>query len=305
MRRVIGVGETILDILFKGSQPQKAVPGGSSFNGIVSLGRMGIPVFFFSEIGNDKIGDIIIDFMKENNISTEYVTRNTDIQTAVSFAFLNDNNDAEYEFFKDYKNLKLGENIPDVTNEDILLFGSFYALNPVLRPIVYEIVQKASGKDAIVYYDVNFRKTHADDIVRLNSTVIENIEFSDIVRGSREDFLYLYKSENVDYIYSNHISYDCPYFIYTAAERGIDLRTPVLSKHYDVEKIEPLSTIGAGDSFNAGILYSLYSKRIRKADLPTLSEKEWDEIIGTAMKFSSFVCRSFDNYVSKDFAAGF
>ena len=39
MRRVIGIGETILDILFKNNQPTVAVPGGSVFNGLVSLGR--------------------------------------------------------------------------------------------------------------------------------------------------------------------------------------------------------------------------------------------------------------------------
>ena len=31
-RKVIGIGETILDILFRGDQPQAAVPGGSVYN---------------------------------------------------------------------------------------------------------------------------------------------------------------------------------------------------------------------------------------------------------------------------------
>ena len=46
MRKVIGIGETILDILFKDSQPTAAVPGGSVFNGIISLGRLGVNVTF-------------------------------------------------------------------------------------------------------------------------------------------------------------------------------------------------------------------------------------------------------------------
>lgn len=37
MRKVIGIGETILDIIFRNDQPSAAVPGGSVFNGIVSL----------------------------------------------------------------------------------------------------------------------------------------------------------------------------------------------------------------------------------------------------------------------------
>lgn len=41
MRKVIGIGETILDILFRDGQPQAAVPGGSVYNAVISLGRMG------------------------------------------------------------------------------------------------------------------------------------------------------------------------------------------------------------------------------------------------------------------------
>ena len=41
MGRVIGIGETVLDILFKDEQPVKTVPGGSVYNSIISLGRMG------------------------------------------------------------------------------------------------------------------------------------------------------------------------------------------------------------------------------------------------------------------------
>ena len=73
MRRVIGIGETILDILFKNNQPTAAVPGGSVFNGLVSLGRAGANVLFISEVGSDKVGRIILDFMKENGISTDSV----------------------------------------------------------------------------------------------------------------------------------------------------------------------------------------------------------------------------------------
>ncbi len=68
MRKVIGIGETILDIIFRGDQPSAAVPGGSVFNGIVSLGRMGINVGFISETGNDRVGNIILQFMRDNNI---------------------------------------------------------------------------------------------------------------------------------------------------------------------------------------------------------------------------------------------
>ena len=96
MRRVIGIGETILDILFKNNQPTAAVPGGSVFNGLVSLGRAGANVLFISEVGSDKVGRIILDFMKENGISTDSVMVYSERKSPVSLAFLNEKNDAEY-----------------------------------------------------------------------------------------------------------------------------------------------------------------------------------------------------------------
>ena len=84
MRKVIGIGETILDIIFRGDQPSAAVPGGSVFNGIVSLGRMGINVGFISETGNDRVGNIILQFMRENHIPTDHVNVFPDGKSPVS-----------------------------------------------------------------------------------------------------------------------------------------------------------------------------------------------------------------------------
>ena len=85
MRRVIGIGETILDILFKNNQPTVAVPGGSVFNGLVSLGRAGANVTFISEVGGDRVGDIILNFMKDNGISTDSVVVYPERKSPISF----------------------------------------------------------------------------------------------------------------------------------------------------------------------------------------------------------------------------
>ena len=65
-RKIIGIGETIMDIIFKNGQPTAAVPGGSVFNSVISLGRLGQQVSFISETGNDRVGRIILDFLKDN-----------------------------------------------------------------------------------------------------------------------------------------------------------------------------------------------------------------------------------------------
>ena len=122
-----------MDIIFRNEQPSAAVPGGSVFNGIVSLSRTGVPVCFISETGNDHVGDTILRFMRDNHISTEHVNVFPDGKSPVSLAFLNDNSDAEYIFYKDYPKQRLDIIYPELKEDDIVVIGSYYALNPVLR----------------------------------------------------------------------------------------------------------------------------------------------------------------------------
>ena len=192
MRKVIGIGETILDIIFRDQQPSAAVPGGSVFNGIVSLARTGVPVCFISETGNDRVGNIILKFMTDNGIPTDHVNVFPDGKSPVSLAFLNEQSDAEYIFYKDYPKQRLDVVFPRLEEDDIVMLGSYYALNPVLRDKVLELLSQAREQKAIVYYDPNFRSSHKDEAIKLAPTIIENLEYANIVRGSREDFFYMY-----------------------------------------------------------------------------------------------------------------
>ena len=99
MRKVIGIGETVLDIIFRNEQPISAVPGGSTFNAIISLGRSGVSTSFISETGNDRVGRNIIQFLRDNGCEADAVNMYPDSKSPLSLAFLNEQNDAEYIFY--------------------------------------------------------------------------------------------------------------------------------------------------------------------------------------------------------------
>ena len=303
MRKVIGIGETILDVIFRNEQPSVAVPGGSVFNGIVSLARVGVPVSFISETGNDRVGDIILRFMRDNGIPTDHINVFPDGKSAVSLAFLDEQSNADYIFYKDAPKQRLDVVYPKVEEDDIVILGSYYALNPVLRDKITDLLELARQNKAIVYYDPNFRSSHKEEALKLSSTIIENLEYADIVRGSQEDFFYMYGLKEADKIYRDKIKFYCPNFLCTTGSGEIALRTATLTKQYTVPSIQAVSTVGAGDSFNAGILYGLLKEGVRHRDLDTLDESTWDKITGYGIEFATDVCRSFSNYVSTEFAA--
>lgn len=138
--------------------------------------------------------------------------------------------------------------------------------------------------------------------MKLASTIIENLEYADIVRGSIEDFFYMYGLNDTDKIYKDKIQFYCPNFICTAGAEQIALRTKNFRKDYPIEPLNAVSTIGAGDNFNAGLIYGMLKYDVRYRDLNGLNEEIWDKIIGYGKAFAAEVCKSFNNSVSKEFA---
>ena len=304
MRKVIGIGETVLDIIFKNDQPMAAVPGGSVFNGIISLGRSGIDASFISETGNDRVGKKIINFLKDNNVKTDNINVYPESKSPVSLAFLNERNDAEYVFYKDHPRDQLDFIYPDVQKDDIVMFGSYYAVNPVIRPQVVAFLDYARNHGAILYYDVNFRSAHKNEVMKLTSNILENLEYADIVRGSIEDFENMFNMSDADKIYRGEIEFYCKRFICTNGSKSVELRSSKLKKSYPVDDTPTVSTIGAGDNFNAGFVYGLIKHGVNKEMLEAgLSEEQWDNLIFSAQQFSYNACQSLNNSIDKDFGA--
>ena len=82
--------------------------------------------------------------------------------------------------------------LPEINEDDIFIYGSYYSLNPALRERMVEFLDYARQRKAILYYDPNFRKAHAHEAIHLAPTLLENFEYADIIRGSDEDFLNIF-----------------------------------------------------------------------------------------------------------------
>ena len=303
MRKVIGIGETVLDIIFKDDEPVSAVPGGSVFNALISLGRAGVNAALISETGNDHIGKKIIRFMESNGIDSSNVNVYAESKSPLSLAFLNEKNDAEYIFYKDHPHDQLDFIYPDIQPDDIVMFGSFYAINPVIRPQVAGLLEYAKNHGAILYYDVNFRASHSNEIMKITPNLLDNLEMADVVRGSNEDFSILFKHNDADSVYRTDISFYCHNFIYTQGSEPVEVRAEGgINCQYPVGNTQTVSTIGAGDNFNAGFVYGLIKYGITKDDIQRgLTREQWDKLVESAQMFSCECCKSLNNYISKEF----
>ena len=259
-----------------------------------------------TELGDDQVGKEIIEFMHKYDISTNYIDiyNSKDGKTPISLAFLDENNNANYTFYHQFPADRLNVVMPLINEGDIIIFGSYFSVNPVLRHRIIEILEFAKTRKAIVYYDPNFRKAHAHKAMMLMPSIIENLEYANIVRGSDEDFETLYKLNDPEKIYIDKIKFYCPNFIYTRGGQGIEFYCEQGHRHFDAPSIgKPISTIGAGDTFNAGIIFGLIRQNVTLDNLNKLTLDEWAPILQYALNFSSQVCLSQENYLPEEIAA--
>lgn len=302
-RTVAGIGETVLDIVFKNNQPQAAVPGGSVFNAMVSLGRTagrlcpGTRLVMASQTGDDAVAGIITGFMRENHLDTSCIQQDPG-QSTVSMALLDGHNNARYEFFRDKGLPPFRTPQVDFRPDDLLLFGSFFAVSEATGPQARELARAARAAGAIVYYDINFRKNHPAD----PDTVARNIALSDIVRASDEDIEALWGETDPAKAYRERIAPSCPNYICTRGAQPAEVFSPGVRATFPVAPVaQVLSTIGAGDNFNAGILYGILRQGFTRERVRQLTEEDWSRLVPTAMRFSAAVCASLQNYVAPDF----
>ncbi len=302
-RKTYAIGEIVYDIIFKNGKPISSNPGGAMLNSAVSLGRLGLTISLISELGRDEIGKNIIQFLKNNNVDTSNIYNFDKGNTALALAFLDENNNASYDFYKSYPEKRLDGKLPTITKNDIVLFGSFFALSPEVREPLLKFLHQASRNNALIIYDPNIRKSSNILNSKAHEFLVENIAIADIVRASDEDFLNLDpKANSSEKAFLFVHKRGCKILIYTQSNHKVNFITEDFSFSLPVPKIKTISTIGAGDNFNVGLIYKLYNQGITKSNIHQTNIETWKEIVKTAISFGSHVCTRMENYISEGFA---
>ena len=290
-----------MDILFKEDKPIDAVPGGSAFNSVISIGRVGVPCAFIGYTGRDHVGELTVDFLKSNGVDVRYFEQKERVKSCISLAFLDERGDAHYVFYKDtpVSNSLLNRKL-EFKAGDVLLLGSYYAISSGTRNQIKDVLDAAVTAGATVYYDLNFRSSHKEELPELMTANLENFTKATVVRGSAQDFEEMWGERDARIIYKEHIADYCPLFMCTSGAGRITVCTPRGSWDYEVAPVDGVvSTVGAGDNFNAGFLCALSQSGKPLAE--RVCREDFAPLIEAGVRFASVVCKSTENYVPTSF----
>ncbi len=304
MRQIYCFGEAVYDIIFRDEKPVDAKPGGAMLNIAVSLGRLNLPVSFIGDFADDKVGRIIKNFLVNNKVDTSCISMYNNAKSRIALAFLDKNNNADYSFYKIRVEDTLSIKFPELKEDDILLFGSYYGIKPEIRPMVIDFLKRCRKNKAIIIYDPNFRKAHLNMLDQVKPFIEENISLADITKGSDEDFANVFNTCSAKNTFDSIKNMGCKTLIYTRNKHGVDFCNGIQQSHYPAIDLIPVSTVGAGDTFTAGMAFWLYKNKIKQSEIYSLDLNQFQEMIGTGVSFASDVCMSFDNYISHQFILG-
>lgn len=276
-------------------------PGGSMLNTAISLGRLNIPVSHISLIANDRASEMLLSFLEENGVATNCLHREIEIKTSLALAFLDENRNADYSFYKEELTKTPDLFFPEVSPFDIVHFGSFFSLNRILHKPLHEFLIKARKNKAVILYDPNFRTPHLPQLNKLMPLIEANLAVAQIVKASNDDLENIFKVRTPIDAWNIIKEYKVEILVYTMGENGSWVFTAQDSLFVPSNKIEIVSTIGAGDTFSAGIIFYLHQMMEQGIRYHQFSRAQWKKCLELATLFAAETCQSYDNYLSCSF----
>ena len=292
------LGETLLDVIIDPKGKTVARPGGAMLNVAVSLARAGNNVSLISETGNDHTGRYIVDFLTDNRVHTGFINSYENEKSSLALAFLDKNKKPAYTFFKNYPEIRKLK-LPDVFNKnDLLLFGSLYALDSKINEQISTTVRRVSSSGGLIIYDPNIRKNNSGIDMK---KVYEYFSLAHIIKGSDEDFENIFGVSNLKTVAGiiREINSDALLIITQGSGGAIAFLNEMITE-VPAPVINPVSTVGAGDGFSAGLIHFIKKKKISTAAVSSLHLSGLRNLLGSGIGFATKVCLSEENYIGQE-----
>lgn len=275
---IVCCGEALIDMLPAVSQAGKAAlaphAGGALFNTSIALGRLGVPVEFFSGLSTDLFGRQLRDALAASHVGLRYA-RFSARPTTLAFAHVV-GGQATYTFYDEGTagRMLAKADLPALENEvAAMLFG---AVSLISEPCgsSYEALMRREADRRVMMLDPNIRPAFITDRNAYVERFRRMMTHADILKLSDEDLAWFGEEGSMEEIAGRWLERGPRLVIVTRGSQGAIGYT----RHFNVSAVPPrvavVDTVGAGDTFNAGVLASLYEQgALRKDAIASLSQE--------------------------------
>lgn len=254
---IISCGEALIDMLPRNADTGEPlfspVVGGAVFNTAKALGRLGRSSGYFGCLSDDAFGQMLRAALDESGVSHALCT-GSDLPTALAIVSLADGS-ASYSFhFSDTAGLSLQQTALPVFPEDVtgLHFGG---ISLVAEPCggSYEALLLRESAARLISIDPNIRPSFVTDDATYRQRLHKMLAHSHIIKVSDEDLAWMHPDRDVQDVASEWLGQGALLVVFTRGKEGALVFTRNFSTSVRAVRAQVVDTVGAGDTFVAGL----------------------------------------------------
>jgi fructokinase len=280
-RRALVIGEALIDVV---NRPDGAVTehvGGSPANVAIGLGRLGRGVDLLTWFGPDEHGRLVVEHLEASAVSIVPGSASAE-RTSVAAATLDADGTATYEF-------DLSWQVPERWTSPagaplVVHTGSIAAVLPPGGADVANILA-AHRESATLTYDPNLRPSLMPPAQHTRPVVEHLVALADVVKVSDEDLGWLEPGTDPLDVARRWVGAGPALVVVT---RGSDGATAITARGLRVGVPAPAvtvaDTVGAGDTFMAGLIDGLWSADLLGADRRTVLAEVSERALRTLLE---------------------
>lgn len=286
---IICAGEALIDMLPRtddaGDPVLKPCAGGAVFNTAIALGRLGAPTGFISGLSTDLFGAQLTESLTASGVDTGLCIR-SDRPTTLAFVRLTDGH-AQYTFYdENTAGRMLAEaDLPVIPDSVSAVFFGGICLAVEPSGTAYEALMHRVAPGRAVMLDPNIRKDFITDEPAYRARIARMIAAADIVKLSDEDLGWLEGPGDSDDLARGLLARGPGLILLTKGGEGACAFGRNGAAQVAASRVKVVDTVGAGDTFNAGILAGLSRANLLTKDrVRALSPAQMEDALTLAAR---------------------
>ena len=267
------VGEALTDCVIRGDVVTET-PGGSPLNVAIGIGRLGHDVVLAARVGPDSRGQAITEHAHHSGVVLIDDVSGLD-RTSSASATIADDGSASYVFDL------LWDVTPAMVPRQPFAHVHIGSIGATLEPGssgVVQIVTEQRAAGASISYDPNVRPSIMGSPDDVRERIEELIALSHIVKASDEDIEWLYPDRSEHEVFASWRDAGAALVVMTKGAEGVIAHAGAHTVSRPTMATDVEDTIGAGDSFMAGLLVALQRRGFVGEGAARLSAIDADDL---------------------------
>ncbi len=292
---VVITGEIFVELtghnaLSKATLSYNGALGGAALHIATILARLGMPTRFVGELGQDFLGDWTLARIAEHKIETRFIQQLPEVATPLRLAELAPQGDARLSFYRTFGTSRFSPDCAAMARARWFHFGSLSAFEPRNIPGIQSLLEIAIEFDVLVSFDPNL---HAPPSEAYWEQLLRYMPYVSVLKASLDDARRMFPQvpDEPQILLEHLVELGAPVTVLTLGAGGAMAAFRTRMMRVPSVRVAVVDTVGAGDAFMAGLIYSMMKQDIgSRMELLTWDGTQLPVILAASCHLAAITC---------------